>query len=107
MSVPQKNQQIPVGFLTHVGASRREPHFYSCIPGSKTGDFSYPVEPKRFQRTKMSPYIAVSFQTWILQPFSELKAKRALLKTFLSATKAYLQRQAVTYRWSALCTKSP
>ncbi len=56
------NQKIPLctGLLAHVGASRREPHFYSFLPGSKTGDFSYPAEVKLFQSPKIPPYVVVS-----------------------------------------------
>ena len=39
---------ISAGLLAHVGASRREPHIHSYIPGLKTGDFSCPVEVKLF-----------------------------------------------------------
>ena len=45
--------------LSPVSASRREPHFYSYIPGPKTGDFSCPAESKLFQGSKMPPYVAV------------------------------------------------
>ena len=38
-----KKQHISAGLLAHVGASRREPHFYSFLPGLKTGDFSCPA----------------------------------------------------------------
>ena len=41
-------QHISIGLLAHVGASRREPHFHSFLPGPKTGDFSYPAEGKVF-----------------------------------------------------------
>lgn len=39
---------LGVGLLAHVGASRREPHKSSYIPGPKTGDFSCPAEVKLF-----------------------------------------------------------
>ena len=32
-------QHIAAGLVAHVGASRREPHLNSLIPGPKTGDF--------------------------------------------------------------------
>lgn len=54
-----KKQQISAGLLAHVGASRREPHFHSFIPGPKTGDFLYPAEAKLFQRIKTPPYVVV------------------------------------------------
>jgi len=50
---------ICIGLTAHVGASRREPHLNSFIPGSKTGDFSCPAEVKRFQGLKIPPYIVV------------------------------------------------
>lgn len=36
-----QKQKTPLcaGLLAHVGASRREPHINSYIPGPKTGDF--------------------------------------------------------------------
>ena len=43
MGTPQK-QSISIGLLAHVGASRRESHFHSFIPGPETGDFSRPAE---------------------------------------------------------------
>ena len=44
------NKKTPLcaALLAHVGASRREPHFHSFLPGPKTGDFSYPAEEKVF-----------------------------------------------------------
>ena len=48
----QKKTPLIIGAVAHVGASRREPHFYSFIPGSKTGDFPYPAEAKLFQVSK-------------------------------------------------------
>ena len=33
----------------------------SFLPGSKTGDFSYPAEVKLFQRSKIPPYVVVLF----------------------------------------------
>ena len=52
-------RKISAGLLAHVGASRRESHFYSFIPGPKTGDFSCPAEVKLFQGLKIPPYIVV------------------------------------------------
>ena len=48
----QTKVNICTGLLAHVGASRREPHFYSFIPGPKTGDFSCPAEVKLLQGLK-------------------------------------------------------
>jgi len=48
-----------IALLAHVGASRREPHLNSFIPGPKTGDFSCPAEVKRFRGSKIPPYIVV------------------------------------------------
>ena len=44
-----KKQQISVGLLAHVGASRREPHLNSFIPGSKTGDSLCSASENLFQ----------------------------------------------------------
>ena len=44
-----KKRPFNLGLLAHVGASRREPHIHSYIPGLKTGDFSCPVEVKLFK----------------------------------------------------------
>ena len=60
MGDQRKKMNISVGLLAHVGASRREPHFYSFIPGPKTGDFSCPAEVKLFQGLKTPPYVVVS-----------------------------------------------
>ena len=49
MSEQPKKIPCCVGLLAHVGASRREPHIHSYIPGLKTGDFSCPVEVKLFK----------------------------------------------------------
>ena len=59
--MPEQVKKTPccTGLLAHVGAGRREPHFYSFIPGPKTGDFSCPAEVKRFQGLKIPPYIVV------------------------------------------------
>ena len=61
--MPSQLKKTPcnLGLLAHVGASRREPHFYSFLPGSKTGDFSYPAEVKLFQSPKIPPYVVVLF----------------------------------------------
>ena len=47
----EQSHKMPcgIGLLAHVGASRREPHFFSFIPGLNTGDFSCPVEAKLFK----------------------------------------------------------
>ena len=42
----QDHNPLNIGLLVHVGASRRAPHFYSFIPGSKTGDFSISIPCK-------------------------------------------------------------
>ena len=60
MGEQAKKPHISAGLLAHVGASRREPHFYSYIPGPKTGDFSCPAEVKLFQGLKTPPYVVVS-----------------------------------------------
>lgn len=43
---------LNIGLLTHVGASRRGPHFNSFLFGSKTGDFLYSAGLKLFQALK-------------------------------------------------------
>lgn len=48
MGEQPKKQNCSIGLLAHVGASRREPHFYSFIPDPQTGDFSHSAEIKRF-----------------------------------------------------------
>lgn len=55
-------RKMALGILAHVGAFRREPHFYSFISGSKTGDLSYHAEAKRFHGVKTPPY-AVGLQS--------------------------------------------
>lgn len=40
MSEQLKKTPFGIGLLAHVGASRREPHFYIYIPSPKTGNFS-------------------------------------------------------------------
>ena len=74
-------RKMALGILAHVGAFRREPHFYSFISGSKTGDLSYHAEAKRFHGVKTPPYAVGSqsekrhmvapFRYSALQPFSE------------------------------------
>ena len=59
MMISEKRPLV-AGILAHVGASRREPHFHSFIPGPKTGDFSYSAEVKHFQGIKIPPYFVVS-----------------------------------------------
>ena len=49
MGEQAKKAHIRAGLLAQVGASRREPHIHSYIPGLKTGDFSCPVEVKLFK----------------------------------------------------------
>ena len=60
-SMENKPKKTPccTALLAHVGASRREPHFYSFLPGPKTGDFSCPVKAKLFQGIKIPPYVVV------------------------------------------------
>ena len=60
--MPEQVKKTPccTGLLAHVGASRREPHFYSFRPGLTTGDFSCPAEVKLFQGLKIPPYVVVS-----------------------------------------------
>ena len=60
MGDQSSKRKISAGLLAHVGASRRESHFYSFIPGPKTGDFSCPAEVKLFHGIKIPPYAAVS-----------------------------------------------
>lgn len=55
-----ETKRITLGILAHVSASRREPHFYSFIPGPKTGDYSCPAEAKPFQGLKIPPYVVAS-----------------------------------------------
>ncbi|MBQ8833373.1 MAG: hypothetical protein IJ001_00420 [Oscillospiraceae bacterium] len=62
MGEQRSKHHISAGLLAHVSASRREPHFYSYIPGPKTGDFSCPAESKLFQGSKMPPYVVVSLK---------------------------------------------
>ena len=57
-----KKQQISIGLLAHVSASRREPRKSSYIPGPKTGDFSCPAEAKLFQGSKIPPYVVVALK---------------------------------------------
>ena len=57
----REKQNLNIGLLAHVSASRREPHFYIFIPGPKTGDFSCPAEAKLFQGLKIPPYVVVLF----------------------------------------------
>ena len=47
MGTQPNKQNISIGLVAYVGASRREPH-KSFIPGPKTGDVSCPGEVKRF-----------------------------------------------------------
>ena len=48
MGETPRKPDICTGLLAHVGASRREPHLNSFIPGPKTGDFSCPANVKLF-----------------------------------------------------------
>ncbi len=50
MSEQLKKIPCGIGLLAHVGASRREPHFHSYIPGPKTGDFFMPCGSKAISR---------------------------------------------------------
>ena len=46
MSEQPKKIPCGIGLLAHVGASRREPHFYSFIPGPKKRGFFMPCGGK-------------------------------------------------------------
>ena len=39
MAEQVKKTHVSIGFLAHVGASKRAPRFNRLIPGSKAGDF--------------------------------------------------------------------
>ena len=48
MGEQAKKAHISAGLLAHVGAFSQEPQTEACIPGSKTGGFSFPAEVKLF-----------------------------------------------------------